>query len=54
MNTSQIEAALTERCGLCGAKPGQPCRNTLQPELPLHGRTVHFYRITNTNTKGTP
>jgi hypothetical protein len=38
-------AALAQRCGLCGAKPGQPCVNTLKPGEPLPGRTVHWFRI---------
>lgn len=39
-----VVAALQTRCGLCGAKPGEPCRNTICPGQPLPGRTVHWYR----------
>lgn len=39
-----VKAALKTRCGLCGAKPGEPCRNTIQPGQPLPGREMHFYR----------
>jgi hypothetical protein len=39
-----ITAALTHRCGLCGAKPGEHCRNSINGQ-PLEGRTVHWYRI---------
>lgn len=27
------------------AKPGAPCRNTVQPGQPLPGRQVHHYRV---------
>jgi hypothetical protein len=39
------DTALAQRCGLCGAKAGEPCRNTLQPGQPLPGRTVHWFRL---------
>lgn len=46
--------ALQHRCGLCGAQPGQLCRNTVQPGHPLPGRAVHYYRITPTPERNTP
>jgi hypothetical protein len=52
MTTPLVEAALATRCGLCGARPGEPCKNTIQPGKPLPGRAVHHYRIANTMTKG--
>jgi hypothetical protein len=45
-------AVLAQRCGLCGAKPGQPCRNTLFPGTPLPGREFHWFRSTP-DPKGT-
>jgi hypothetical protein len=46
-------AALAQRCGLCGAKPREPCRNTIRPDQPLPGRQYHWFRI-NTTPKGAP
>lgn len=40
-----LPEAMKTRCGLCGAKAGEPCRNTIQPGQPLPGRQVHHYRI---------
>jgi hypothetical protein len=37
--------ALTYRCGLCGAKAGEECRNTIQVGRPLPGRRFHHYRL---------
>jgi hypothetical protein len=44
----RVTEALHHRCGLCGARPGEPCRNTVQPGQPIPGRTVHLYRLTTT------
>jgi hypothetical protein len=38
--------ALDHRCEVCNAKPGQPCRNTIQPKEPLPGRATHYARTT--------
>lgn len=40
------DQALHHRCGLCGAPPGKPCRNTIRPGEALPGRAAHFYRLT--------
>lgn len=53
MTTARVQAALDTRCGMCGAEPGQPCHNTLQPGEPLPGRRVHFYRMTTTRGEAT-
>jgi hypothetical protein len=37
--------ALNESCEVCGAEPGEACRNTLKPGQPLPGRLVHMGRI---------
>jgi hypothetical protein len=33
-----------EKCPVCGAKPDDPCVNTLHPGQPLPGRIVHMGR----------
>jgi hypothetical protein len=41
----QVQDALTKKCPLCHAKPGQKCSNTIKPGLPLPGgRLVHYAR----------
>ncbi|POX86873.1 hypothetical protein C3477_13255 [Mycobacterium kansasii] len=44
-DAQDIAASLTQRCSLCGAPPGNACRNTVRPGQPLPGRQVHHYRI---------
>jgi hypothetical protein len=41
-----IAAALTHRCGLCKAPPGEPCVNVCGGSLV--GREIHWYRIEET------
>jgi hypothetical protein len=36
----RVIAALTRRCGICGAKPGQPCHN-ISPDSPQLNRIIH-------------
>lgn len=48
MNPADIAAALVVRCGLCKARPGEPCRNTIKPGQPLPGREIHYYRVPTT------
>lgn len=38
---------LDAECPICGAGPGQDCRNTIQPGKPLPGRMSHFARAIN-------
>jgi hypothetical protein len=49
-----VVAALETRCGLCGAKPGEPCRNTIQYGQPLPGREIHHYRLPTTPQRKAP
>lgn len=37
--------ALEYRCEVCKSKPGEPCRNTIEPGEPLPGREFHIARI---------
>jgi hypothetical protein len=44
-NSIHVQNALTFRCQICGAKPGNYCKNTIKPKLPLPGgRLVHIAR----------
>jgi hypothetical protein len=36
---------LAYRCEVCGAKAGQDCTNTVNPESPLPGRSEHLARV---------
>lgn len=50
---SESDQELHHRCGLCGAPPGKPCRNTIRPGEPLPGRRFHYYRTTLTTETDT-
>ena len=36
--------SVEHRCPVCGAKPGEQCRNTIKPGQPLPGRDMHYAR----------
>ena len=40
----RVQAALTHKCPMCQAQPGDWCRNTVQPNQPLPGRLLHHCR----------
>lgn len=44
LDQKSVTEALKARCGLCKAKPGDPCVNPCTGE-PMGDRRVHFYRI---------
>jgi hypothetical protein len=39
-----VQDALTRRCEVCKAKPGDECNNTIAGIKPLAGRLVHYAR----------
>jgi hypothetical protein len=39
------EEVLVNKCEVCKAKSGEPCRNTIRPGEPLPGRSVHYARL---------
>lgn len=41
--SATVQGALTRRCEVCKAGPGQDCTNTINSG-PLPGRLVHFAR----------
>jgi hypothetical protein len=41
-----VKDALTRKCEVCRAKPGEHCTNTILNGHPLHGRIVHYARAT--------
>lgn len=44
-NSATVARALSHRCEVCKAVPGQRCRNTIKPGEVLPGRVVHLARI---------
>ena len=38
-------------CSVCKAKPGQKCRNIIDPRKPLAGRDEHYARAIPPNGK---
>jgi len=44
-NPRVLAAIAARSCDICGARRGEPCRNTIQPNQPLPGRSVHFGRL---------
>lgn len=42
--SATVQGALTRKCEVCHAKPGDDCTNTINAALPLPNRVVHFAR----------
>ena len=44
-SSGAVTEALTRRCDLCNAKPGEHCTNPIRPNHPLPGgRLIHYGR----------
>ena len=39
------QAAMQQKCEVCGATKGRPCWNTIDSEAPLPNRLIHHGRI---------
>lgn len=43
--SATVQGALTRRCEVCKAGPGQDCTNTISSGGKLPGRIVHYARV---------
>lgn len=43
-DSATVQDALTRRCEVCKAKPGEDCRSLTQGNAGLPGRLVHYMR----------
>jgi hypothetical protein len=43
-DSATVKDALTRRCEVCRAKPGEDCNNTLRPGVAMPGRLIHYAR----------
>ena len=44
-DSPEVQQALAWTCDVCQAKRGELCRNTIRPDQPLPGRSVHYARL---------
>lgn len=45
-DSALVKRGIALHCGICKAKPDQPCTNTIRPGRPLPGREIHIERAT--------